>query len=96
MAALLSSATSNTTGTGASHSGDCTVWVTGTFDGATVVIQGSNTDSNYGKLDNITIPNPATFKAPGCLAVNAKGTYYLRAVLSGAGSNTSVSVTTTQ
>jgi len=31
---LLSSVTTNTTGTGASHNGPCTVFVRGTFDGA--------------------------------------------------------------
>lgn len=98
MASLLTSATANTTGTGASHSGPCTVWVRGTLGGATVVIQAADVDSdaNYVKVDNISQPAAGTFKDKGCLLISATGTYYVRAVLSNAGSSTSVTVTTTQ
>lgn len=96
MATLLSSVTTDTTGTGASHSGPATVWVRGTFDGAEVVIQVSDDDTTYVKADNVSIPNPARFKGNGCVAIGAVGTYYIRAVLSNAGSSTSVSAVTTQ
>lgn len=95
MATLLSAVTTDTTGTGASHSGDCTVWVTGTLDGATVVIQGAPTDANYVKLDRSILPQ-SRFSEPGACHVSGKGTHYLRAILENAGSNTNVTVTTTQ
>ena len=36
---LLNAVTTNTTGSGASHAGPCTVFVRGTFDGAKVSVQ---------------------------------------------------------
>lgn len=97
MATLLSAVTANGAGSGSSHSGPCTVWVRGTLDGATVVIQGADADSdaNYSKLDKSLIPQ-ATFKTKGNCNIEGKGTYYLRAVVSNAGSATSVTVVTTQ
>ena len=96
MAALLTTATANTVGTGASHTGPCTVWVSGTMDGARVVIQGSATDGSYTPLSN-GLMTPSRFDGGvGAAAIDGQGTYYLRAVLENAGSSTSVTVTTTQ
>ena len=96
MATLLSSVTTNTTGTGASHSGPCTVFVRGTFDGATVVIQVSDDDAAYVKADNVSITNPCAFKNDGCVSINAYGTYYVRAVLANAGDSTDIDAVSTQ
>jgi len=95
MAALLTAAT-NGTGSGASHSGPATVFVHGTFDGATVVVQVSDDDTNYVKADNVSVRNPATLKAAGCCNVAAVGTYYIRCVVSGGGSSTSITAVSTQ
>lgn len=61
MAALLTTQTSNTTGTLTSHTGPCTVFVHGTPDGARVVIQASptTTTSDAVKVDGGTL----TFKS---------------------------------
>lgn len=93
----MTAATANGAGTGASHSGPATVWVHGTFDGATVVIQGADadTDAKYGKLDKSIIRNDV-FRSKGGSGINGTGTYYLRAVISGAGAATSLTVVTTQ
>lgn len=97
MATLLSGVSANGAGSGASHSGPCTVWVRGTLDGATVMIQGADADSdaNYVKLDKSIIRNDK-FTGKGSSTVDGQGTYYLRAVVSNAGSSTSVTVVTTQ
>ena len=97
MAVLLNAVTANTTGTGASHSGPCTVCVRGTLGGARVVIQGADADSaaNYTKLDRSIMPQHI-FEDKGCVSINAYGTYFLRAVLENAGSTTNVTVETTQ
>jgi hypothetical protein len=97
MATLLNAVTANTTGTGASHSGPCSVWVRGVLGGATVVIQGADADqaANYVRLDS-TILAVDVFRTNGCCSVNAQGTYFLRAVLNNAGSTTAVTVETTQ
>lgn len=95
MATLLNAVTTNTTGTGASHSGPATVFVRGTFDGATVVVQVSDNNTNFVKADN-GVANPAHLKAPGVVAINCQGTYYIRCNLTGAGASTSVSAISTQ
>ena len=97
MATLLNAVTANTTGTGASHTGDCTVWVRGVFDGATVCVQGADADSadNYVGLDR-GVMRQDTFRGPGSMACNGKGTYYLRASINNAGPLTNVTVVTTQ
>lgn len=97
MATLLNGVSANGAGSGASHSGPCTVFVHGTFDGATVVIQGSDadTDAKYSRLDRSILPQDK-FQVKGNCAVQAYGTYYLRAVVSNAGSSTSITVVTTQ
>lgn len=96
MATLLNAVTADTTGTGASHTGPATVFVRGTFDGASVVIQVSDDDTNYVKADNVSTPNPATFNGPGSVTINAYGTYYIRGVVKNAGSSTSISAVSTQ
>lgn len=95
MATLLSAVTSDTTGSAVSHTSPCTVFVRGTLDGATVTIQISDDGTNFVKIDNASLPNPARFDAPGSVGIDGKGTYHLRAVLQNAGSSTSVTVVTT-
>lgn len=97
MATLLSAVSANGAGSGASHAGPCTVWVSGTFDGATVVIQGADADTaaKYGRLDK-SIIRQDVFTSKGGATVSGYGTYYLRAVVSNAGSSTSLTVITTQ
>lgn len=97
MATLLNSATTNGAGTGASHSGPCTVFVHGELDGATVTIEVADADSagNYVKPDR-TIAPESRFTSKGAVSLNAYGTYFVRAVVSHAGSSTSVTVVTTQ
>lgn len=97
MATLLNAVTTDTVGTLTSHSGPCTAFVTGTLDGATVVLQASPTTNTTDvvKVDKGVIPY-ARFEATGCTNVDGQGTYYLRAVLENAGASTSVTVTTTQ
>ena len=94
MATLLSTQTTNTTGSGASHTGPCTVHVYGTFDGAEVVLEMADSDT---AAEYVPIGRQGTFnKTGGNCTVDAQGTYFLRAKLNRAGSSTSVSVTTTQ
>lgn len=69
----------------------------GTFGaGSRVVIQVSDEDGNYRKADNVAANKPTRFTEPGCVVLNATGTYYVRAVLDGVAATTSVTVTTTQ
>jgi len=96
MATLLDGVSSDTTGTGASHTAPATVFVRGTMDGARVVIQVSDDDTTYVKADNISLQNPCVFNGiTGCCNIDGNGTYYIRAVLENAGSSTSVTVETT-
>lgn len=96
MATLLSAVSANTVGTGASHTAPATVFVRGTMDGAKVVIQVSDDDTTYVKADNITLQNPASFDGVnGTCNIQGNGTYFIRAVLTNAGDNTSVTVVTT-
>ena len=92
MATLLSAVTEDTTGSGASHTGPATVWVSGSAGGGTVEIQAapSDTPSKYvpmGRLSQI--------KHPRVVTVDALGTYFLRAVLVGS-TGASLTVETTQ
>lgn len=99
MATLLNAVTSNTTGSGASHDGPCTVFARGTFDGARVVIQiaDENVAASFQKADNISTPNPARFDGHGgTVTIHGQGTYFVRAILENAGGSTSVTVVTTQ
>ena len=94
MATLLSGVSANGAGSGASHSGPCTVMVHGdtVFDGARVALEVADTDT---AADYVAIDG-AELKKHDVLGVNVKGTYYLRAVVTGAGSSTSLNVVTTQ
>lgn len=96
MASLLSAASTNGAGTGASHSGPCTVFVRGTFDGATVLVQVSDDNTNYVKADNVSVTKPTRLDAPGSVTLNAYGTYYVRCVVNEAGSSTSITAVSTQ
>jgi hypothetical protein len=93
VADLLTDETADTVGTGASHSGACTVYVYGTWDGANVTIQVSPDDTNYVNAD---LFGADTFRGNGAVGIDGKGTYYVRAVLTDAGSSTSISAETTQ
>lgn len=98
MATLLNAVTNNTVGTLTSVTGPCVVWVTGTSDGAEVVIQGSPAD-NTAKvvpLDRSIMPQGLFQGRTGAVLVDMPGTYYLRAVLGNAGDDTSITVETTQ
>lgn len=97
MPTLLNAVTTNTTGSGASHTGPATVWVRGELGGATVVIQGADTDvaANYVNLDKSVIAENV-FRATGGMQCSAVGTYFLRAVVGNAGPATNVTVVTTQ
>ena len=93
MAALLTDQTTNTTGSGSSHTGPCSVFIYGTFDGASVSIEAAHEDvaASY-----VPVGTPASAGEGKVVAVNLQGTYYLRAKLNRAGSSTSLSVDTTQ
>lgn len=95
MATLFSAATSNGAGTGASHTGPCTVFAEAdsVFDGATVELQAAVADT-AGKYATVGVP--AQLKAPGAVAVNIQGTYFLRGFIAGAGSSTSINLVSNQ
>ena len=95
MAALLTAA-GNGTGTGASHDGPATVFIRGTFDGASVVVQVSDDNTTYVKADNVSPRNPCTFYGPGCVSIEAKGTYYIRCVVADGGAGVSITAVSTQ
>lgn len=97
MATLLSAVSVDGAGTGASHSGPCSVFVSGTFDGATVTIEVADADTaaKYCKPSKAAIPE-SRFSEKGSTTLTAYGTYYVRAVVSNAGSSTSVTAITTQ
>lgn len=98
MATLLSAVSANGNGSGASHSGPCTVFVTGTFIGGetvTVEVASADTDALYVKPDK-SVMVMSRFGGKGSCVLSATGTYYVRAALSNAKSGTSVTVVTTQ
>jgi streptogramin lyase len=98
MPSLLTNATEDTVGSLVSHTGPCTVWVTGQTAGATVVLQGSPTTNTADvvKLERGLIPQGVYVDRTGCCSVEVQGTYTLRAVVEGATAQTNVSVQTTQ
>ena len=98
MATLLNAVTSDTVGSATTHSGPCTVFVTGTPDGANVVLQISPTTNttDFVKIDRTIMPQSLFVDRTGACGVDAQGTYSLRAILENAGSNTCVTVTSTQ
>ena len=93
MATLLSTQTTDTTGTGAAHTGPCSVHVRGTLAGAKVAIEASDEDETASY-------SPAGLKsevlANGWRSFDIQGDYFLRAKLIGATAATSVTVVTTQ
>ena len=94
MAALLADATSNTTGSGAAHTGPCTVFVYGTFEGQENVfieIAPNDVSAEYCLFGPFSV-----VKGQSAVNVEGRGTYYLRARLTGAGDTTSISVDSTQ
>ena len=95
MATLLSGVSANGAGTGASHSGPATVFVRGTFDGASVTIEVSDDDSTYVKPAD-ELMRVRQVKSGKAFNIDAYGTYYIRAVVAGAGSSTNLNCVTTQ
>lgn len=97
MAALLTTA-GNGKGTGASHTGPATVYVRGTFDGATVVVQvaDEDVDASYVKADNVSLRPSTSLKSKGVCKLWGDGTYFIRCVVSGGGANTSITAVSTQ
>lgn len=95
MAALLSAAAANTTGTGVAMSGPCTVIprADSVFAGADVVIQISvaDTSSHYILAAPEAVFSERSNQTP--MAINVQGDYYIRAVLTKANSTGSTSVT---
>jgi hypothetical protein len=79
-------------GDAAMHEGftDRTVHVTGTFDSATVTIQGSNDGTNWATLNDVA-GAPLTFTAAGMRTIR-EAPYYTRAITSGGGGTTDVNV----
>lgn len=93
MAALLTDQASDTTGSGASHSGACSVHVAGEFDGATVHLEAAPTDTAD---DYVPCGVLSQLRSEGWINVDISGSYYLRAKLARSGSDTSVTVTSVQ
>jgi hypothetical protein len=94
MAALFSAETDDGAGTGASHTGACTVVLSGTLDGAIVEVElaTADTDALYG-FCGVRFNDSTPLR---CANVSGNGTYYLRGRISNAGANTSVTLTTVQ
>jgi hypothetical protein len=95
MATLLSGVTSNGAGAGASHSGPCTVVVPNdsVFDGAVVHIQIAIADS---AADYAPVGRDGILTAPGAVAIDAQGTYFLRALVAKVGALTSLDCASNQ
>lgn len=87
MATLLNAVSADTTGTGASHVGPCTVHFEGSMGGGFVRLLMASADANYREFHTTRYSQP--------IDVNAQGTYYLRADLIGS-SGASLTVKTTQ
>ena len=89
MASLFSAVTTNSSTTGVLIDGgerEIALSVHGTWDGATVTIEGSLDDTNYGETGS-----EGVFTANGTRRVwIPEGVYYLRGTISGAGGSTSV------
>lgn len=99
MAAILTAQTTNNpTATGVSHTGPATVFVRGTFGGANVVIQvaDENVAASFVKADNVAPLKSPRLDGPGCVNIEGKGTYFIRAVVANAGSTTSITAVSTQ
>ena len=98
MATLLDGVSVDTVGTLTSVTGPCVVWVTGTTDGAEVILQGSpnSSTSKVVPLDRSIVPQALFQDRTGGVLVDLPGTYYLRAIVSEAGEDTNITVETTQ
>lgn len=90
-----SPATSDGNGLVATLSGPSTVYVSGTFGGAKVRVEVSSDNSVFVTADSTAVPN-SEFFAPGATTINAIGTNYVRAVLSGATATTSITAVAVQ
>lgn len=92
MATLLDEATDAGAGTGASHTGPCTVHVHGdsVFDGAVVELQSADSDTEAEYVTFKVLNNKQQ------VTVDIRGTFFLRAFLKRPGAATSISITTTQ
>lgn len=88
MADLITSG--NTTGDAASHTGPCTVWVSGDLKGGYVELTGgvSTRLVPMGRVSRI--------QHPGCYTVDAQGTYNLKATITGHSATPAAVVETTQ
>lgn len=95
MATLLNAVTTAATGA-ATHSGPCTVFVSGSLGGGEVVCEVSTDGSNYVKVENQGSKNYLRFRSPAAANCDAYGTYYLKATLDGCTGTPSCSVITTQ
>lgn len=102
MATLLSGVTTDGAGSGASHTGPCTVHVPDNvvWDGAYIIIEiaDSDTAAEYTPVGDQTTNGGGRFQQgeQQPLNVNALGTYFIRAVVYGAGNATNLTCTTTQ
>ena len=95
MATLLDGVTADGAGTGVSHTSPASVFVTGTFDGATVYVQVSADDTTYVDAETKVSDNKSAVISPGVVNTNVNGTYYIRCVVSGAGPDTNIDAETT-
>lgn len=100
MATLLDGVTADTgtTGTGTSHTGPATVFVRGTFDGATVLVQVSDEGvaASFVKADNVSTRSAARLGSPGVCSIDVQGTYFIRCIVENAGSSTDITAISTQ
>ena len=82
------------TGTDANYSGwaDRNIQLSGTFDGATVAIQGSNTGSDWVTLTTMAGDSLGAL-AVACVKMVQENTLHLRPVVTGGTANTSITVT---
>lgn len=95
MATLLTNRTTDGAGTGVSHTGPCTVFVPNdsVFDNATVHVEAYSADSSD---KYVCVGRPGQLGAPGAIAIDIQGAYFLRGKVARAGPSTSISMETTQ
>jgi len=92
MATLLDGVTTDTVGTGASHTGPCSVFVTGTLGGGVVTLEIAPSDTS---AEYVPAGRNSVLWQPGSYTVDAQGTYFLRARIDRS-TSPSVTVETTQ
>lgn len=84
---LLSEQKTDRIGEGVAAAADATVFVRGTFDGAKVYVEISDEDVSASYM----VPHgKAIVAGPRPIAIEAKGSYFIRARLVGAGEQTNV------